>query len=344
MKTNPFGLNIGTNTIKAVWLGVEGNGYILRAAYKTPAPPRGLLSESPVDEEDMVQALRKVISDAKISTPYVNIALPENRVYTRVIEMPVLSDKELASAIYWEAEQQIPVPLQSVTIDWTVLKRPKPGQDLKMTVLLVGAASKLIEKYQKILLGAGLLINSVETEVLSTIRAIVHSDVFPPSLIVNIGAGSSSLAIVKEGIMIFTYTIPIGGVAITRAIATDFGFDMNQADEYKKAYGVSESALEGKIAKATEPILLSILTEVKKAVTFYNERFRGESSISQILLAGGSAKLPGIDSFFAQNSNIETAVANPWSILKNIDTVPKEIVDDGVDYTIAIGLAMRDYE
>ncbi|OGH18472.1 MAG: hypothetical protein A2770_02595 [Candidatus Levybacteria bacterium RIFCSPHIGHO2_01_FULL_38_12] len=345
MKTIPFGLDIGANTIKAVWLGVEKDGYVLRSAFTTSSPSRGMLSESPIDEDEMVKTIRKTITEGKITTPYVNIALPESQVYTRVIEMPVLSDKELASAIYWEAEQQIPVPLQSVTLDWTVLKRGEKGQQVgKMVVLLVGASTKLIEKYQKILTSAGLIINSIEAEVLSVIRALVTAGKFPSSLILNIGALSTSLAIVKDGIMIFTYTIPIGGMAVSRAIATDFGFDLSQADEYKKAYGVSETALGGKIGKATAPILVSILTEVKKAVTFYNEKFKNESSIRQILLSGGSARLPDIDTFFARNSGIETVVVSPWSMLKNKEGIPKEVIDRGSDYAVAIGLAMRDYE
>lgn len=345
MKTIPFGLDIGATSIKAVWLGLEKDGYVLKSAFTASSPQRGMLSESPLDEDEMIKTIKKTITEGKITTPYVNIALPESQVYTRVIEMPVLSDKELASAIYWEAEQQIPVPLQSITLDWTVLKRPEKGQlQGKMIVLLVGASTKLIEKYQKILTSSGLIINSIEAEVLSVIRSLVSTEKFPPSLILNIGALSTSLAIIKDGIMIFTYTIPIGGTAVSRAIATDFGFDLAQAEEYKKAYGVSESALGGKIGKATAPILVSILTEVKKAVSFYNEKFKNESSIQQILLSGGSAKLPDIDTFFARNSGIETAVAAPWTVLKNNTGIPKEITDHGSDYVVAIGLAMRDYE
>ena len=70
-----------------------------------------MMSESPLDEEEMAQAIAKAVKDAGVDTKLLNIALPENQVYTKVLDMPVLSDRELASAIYWEAEQYIPVPL-----------------------------------------------------------------------------------------------------------------------------------------------------------------------------------------------------------------------------------------
>lgn len=345
MKIIPFGLDIGASTIKMVWLSQEKNGYVFKTAHTVASPARGILSESPVDQDEMITTIKKALNESKITNPYVNVALPESQVYTRVIEMPVLSDKELASAIYWEAEQQIPVPLETVTLDWTVLKRPqKKEPSSRMTVLLVGATTRLIEKYQKVLSGAGLTISAVETEVLSVLRALVVGENFPTSLLLNIGAISTSLAIVKDGVMIFTYTIPIGGMAISRAIATDFGFSLLQADEYKKVYGVSESALGGKIGRATEPILMSVLSEVKKAITFYSEKYNSDFTIAQILLSGGSARLPGIDIFFASNSGIETAIANPWTGIINRDQLPKEVIESSSDFAVAIGLAMREYE
>lgn len=345
MKAKPFGLDIGGNSMKLVWLGEDKNGYLLKSAISEPTPPKGVLSESPFDQEEMALAVKKTASDGKITTPYVNIALPENQVYTRVVEMPVLSDRELASAIYWEAEQQIPVPLSAITLDWNVLKRSLPNEvNGKMIVLLVGASTLLIEKYQNILSLAGFTINAIETEVLSVIRALVVSDTFPPSLVLNIGAISTSLAIVKDGTIIFTYTIPLGGIAISRAIASYFGFSMVQADEYKKVYGISQDVLGGKIGKATEPILSSILGEVKKAITFYTGKYKNDAPIEQILLSGGTAKLAGIDLFFANRAGIETAVATPWNVLSTGQNIPKNVLANGADYTVAIGLAMRDYE
>ena len=130
MKNKSFGLDIGATTIKAVWLSWQNNGFLFKSASTLPAPIKGILSESPLDQDEMAKAIRKlVIESAKITTPYVNVSLPENQVYTRIIEMPVLSDKELSSAIYWEAEQHIPVPLTTVTLDWRVLKRPENQKD-----------------------------------------------------------------------------------------------------------------------------------------------------------------------------------------------------------------------
>ncbi|MEK7551585.1 MAG: type IV pilus assembly protein PilM [Patescibacteria group bacterium] len=344
MNKKGFGLDIGATSLKLVWLDKQKSGFLLKSALISPIPSKGMLSESLLDEEEMAQALRKAADTANVNTKKVNIALPENQVYTKVLEMPILSDREIASAIYWEAEQYIPVPLTNIKLVWNVLKRPeKPGPEEKMQVLMVGAPSMLINKYQKIISMAGLEINSMETEILATLRSLVLDENFPTSLVVNIGAISTSFAIVRKGIMVFTYSMSVGGAAINRAIATDFSLSPQQAEEYKRVYGVSGKSLGGKIGKSTEPILNAILTEIKKSIAYYGQKYKDDNSIRQIILSGGTAKLPGIEIFFASNSGIETAIANPWKILSS-QQIPKEILQNSSDYPIAVGLAMRDYE
>jgi type IV pilus assembly protein PilM len=344
MNKDSFGLDIGLTTIKVVWLEKQKDGYLLKSAFTIPSPARGIMSESPLDEEEMAKTVQKAVVQANIETKSVNVALPENQVYTKVLEMPILSERELSSAIYWEAERHIPVPLSSITLAWTITRKPENTTvNEKMEVLMVGAPTVLINKYQKIFTMAGFEINSMETEILSTARSLVLGEAFPTTLIINIGAATTSIAIIRNNVMVFTYTMAIGGAAINRAIATDLTLTPEQAEEYKKAYGISDETLGGKIGKATEPILSSILTEIKKAIAFYNQKYGSSDSIRQILLAGGTAKLPGIEVYFAQNSGIETVTANPWKVLSP-QQVPKDILDNAPDYTVAVGLAMKDYE
>ena len=336
-----IGLDIGMTKIKAISLSRVNNAFVLNSFQVMDTPLKGMLSESPLDEQEMAQALKKAVEGLKVNSKSVNIALSDNQVYTKVIEMPTLSDKELSLAIYWEAERHIPVALSTISLVWSVLRRPSNSSaNEKMQVLMVGAPTTLINKYQKVLQMAGLSINSIETETLAIVRALAPNNL-PPTIIVSIGAINTSLAIIKDGILVLTYSIQTGGNAITRSIEVDFGLTPSQSEEYKKTYGFSKVGAGQKVGKSTEPILSSILLEIKKALAFYSQKYKDNAIIQQILLSGGTAKLPGIDLFFAENLGIETVVANPWKILAN-QQVPLEIQNGTADYTIALGLAMRD--
>jgi type IV pilus assembly protein PilM len=335
-----IGLDIGLTKIKAVSLSKQNNAFVLNNFSIMPSPPKGMLSEALTDHEVMAQTLKKTVDSMKIDSKNVNIALSDSQVYTKVIEMPVLSDKELSLAIYWEAERHIPVALSTVSLVWSVLKRPvSSSTDEKMQVLMVGAPIKLIDKYQKVLEMAGLNLNSIETETLAIVRALVIPSL-PPTIIVSMGAISTSLAIIRDGILVLSYSIPVGGNAISRSIEADFGLTSSQSEEYKKTYGFSKEGAGQKISKSTEPILASILLEIRKALAFYSQKYKNDSIIQQILLSGGSARLSGIDLYFAENLSIETVIANPWRILGG-KPLPPEILNSTSDFTIALGLAMK---
>lgn len=336
-----IGLDIGLTKIKAVSLSRQNNGFVLDAFNIMSSPPKGMLSEASSDEQEMAQTIKKTVDGLKINNKNVNIALSDNQVYTKVIEMPILSDKELSLAIYWEAERHIPVALSTITLVWNVLKRPlNSSLGEKMQVLMVGAPTNLINKYQKILQMASLSLNSIETETLAIVRALVTPNL-PPTIIVSIGAINTSLAIIRDGILVLTYSIQTGGNAISRSIEADFGLTPSQSEEYKKTYGYSKTGVGQKVGKSTEPILASILLEIKKALAFYSQKYKDDSVVQQILLSGGTARLPGINMFFAENLGIETTVANPWKILGD-KPLPPEILNSTSDLTIALGLAMRD--
>ncbi|MBI4089398.1 MAG: type IV pilus assembly protein PilM [Candidatus Levybacteria bacterium] len=335
-----IGLDIGLIKIKAVSLSKQNNGFILDAFQVMSTPSKGMLSESPLDEAEMAQSLKKTVENLKVNSKNVNIALADSQVYTKVIEMPVLSDKELSLAIYWEAERHIPVTLSEITLVWNVLKRPlKSTSEEQMQILMVGAPTTLVNKYQKILQMAGLNLNSIETETLAIVRALVSSSL-PPTIIVSIGAVNTSLAIIKDGVLVLTYSIQVGGNAISRAIETDFGLTLSQSEEYKKIYGFSKEGVGKQIGKSEEPILATILLEIKKALAFYSQKYKDDSRVQQILLSGETARLPGINLFFAEKLGIETVVVNPWKIITN-QKLPAELLSNTTDYTIALGLAMR---
>jgi type IV pilus assembly protein PilM len=230
-----------------------------------------------------------------------------------------------------------------MTLDHVILKNVRNDLTERMLVLLVAAPTSLLERYQKVMEMAGIHVASMETDILSIVRSSLSRKATETVFIVHIGALNTSFAIVQEGVIIFTYTIPIGSLAIDRAIASDFGFSLAQAEEYKKTYGIADQNLSGKIGKAIDPILSNIVLETKKALAFYKERYHAQYPINQILLSGSTVTLPGLTTFFAEQSGIETVIANPFE-LRHVADVPSEIAANAAEFGIAAGLALKEYE
>jgi type IV pilus assembly protein PilM len=334
------GLDIGSHSIKLIELAREGDHIALTAAGSMPTPPKATTSALHADLEAVAVAVKQLVKDTGTKSRDVNIALPESKVFTRVIEVPQLSSQELTSAIKWEAEQYIPLPLDQVNVDFTVLRDSKATGTNKMEVLLVAAPKALMDKYLSILEMAGLTAVGAETEIIATSRAVARSlPNVKNVMVVSLGAQTTDIAIIRDGILIFTRSVSAGGEALTRSVSQAFDFNLTQAEEYKRTYGLQKDKLEGKIVNASKPIMDTIVNEMKHATAFYQEKYK-DQHIETIMLSGGTARLPGMVIYLAESMNLEVQLANPWvGILR--DSRFNILNNEGPNFCIAVGLALR---
>lgn len=335
-----FGLDIGLYSIKLVQAEKKGSVFHLGGygEVRTPAP---ISSEAEKDKLLIAEAIKKLVTDTKVSKKNVAIALSEADVFSQVIELPYLSGPELASAIKYEAEQYIPVTLEEVKLEYLVLKSPDKGSTTeKMEVLLVGAKKLALERMVKVIEQAGLIPVSVETEALSLVRVLTYN-IKPTVFILDLGYRSTDMVIIHKGALKLVRTLNIGGEAITRAISKAFNMDVNQSEQYKVSYGLNTQQLEGKVAKAILPAVSAIIDEVKRGLTFFSRK-EPETKVSSVILSGGGAEMPGLSSYIAKSLNLETSVADPFWIF-NRDERQKKIIGRP-RFSIAVGLAMRQNE
>lgn len=341
MKGKTFGLDIGTTSIKAVWLGKRGNQITLESVVSAPSVTKGFIAESNLDKKLFADTLKGILKSASITITSCIVSVPESQVYSRVIEMPELSSQELQAALRFEMEQQIPLPLDQVKTASEILDHTEKDGKRMMNVLIVAAPIGIIDKYDRVLTASGLIPRAVETEIIS-----VHRSLQPllnkesADVIVHLGGSTTDIAVTRNGIVNMILSIPLGGIAVTRAIAVDFGIDPTQAENFKRAYGLSQNVFEGKIGRSLEPVLQSIIGDIRKAILAFKEK-NNNATIGQIILSGGSALLPGLHIFFTNVLGIQVVVGNCWES-NGINNVPQEVAEDAPSYNVVVGLALRD--
>jgi type IV pilus assembly protein PilM len=335
-----LGIDVGSHSIKVIEIGSDKNGSVLLAGGIILTPPKVLGSGAVSDLETLASSIRKLIHDAGIKTKSVHVALPEAQVFTRVIEVPQLSHQELTSAIKWEAEQYIPLPLDQVIMDFSILREAKDTGTNTMQVLLVAAPKVLVDKYINFLEIAGLGVVSIETEIISACRALSRSvATVKTAMVVSLGAQTTDLAILRGGVITFTRSISAGGESLSRALVQGLGFHQNQAEEFKKTYGLDRRHLEGKIVEAVRPIMDTIVSEIKRAVAFYQEKYHNER-VDEVILSGGTARLPGMVVYMAEQIGIEAQLANPWVGIR-MDPRFAALQNEGAVFSVAVGLALK---
>ena len=336
-----IGLDVGSQLIKLVQLSPDAGDKYRLVGYGSALTPReGNLVEI---ESSKVETIKKLIKDSKVTSRQAVISLPESQVFTRVIELPIMPEDELAQSIHWQAEQYIPVPLSDVVLKHQVLtnENDEEGKEKMMKVLLVAAPTSLLNSYVNLMGQVGLEVLAIETEILAVARALVGTDVFSPtSLIVHLGAETTTLSVLARGDLALTQSISTGGLAITRAVSSSLGIDFAKADEYKKSYGLDNTKVEGKVVEAIKPIVEMILSEVKRSLTFYDSR-DSQNNVKRVVLSGGTALLPALVSYFTSSLSVEVQVGNPFLAVNLADKQKAEIGDSATLYSAAVGLALK---
>ena len=341
--TDHFGLDLGVSEAKIVYLNQSGSGYKLVTFGAVKLPVGVAFSGENLDLEETANFLKKTLKDLGISTKKVAMSISESQVYTRVIETPCVSDSELESAISWEAEQYVPIPLSDVLLRHVVLSKPTeetPGA--KMDVLLVAAPNTVIEKYLKLAKLTGLEIIGIETEILAVSRALVGNDPYSPtSIVISFGGTTTDLSVVKKGNLSFVRSLATGGDAVTRAIVADLKLDAYQAEEYKRTYGLDPTKLEGRVNASIAPIMDIIIAEVKRAIAYYQSK-KPDDPIKRAVLVGGMAKMPGLVNYLGQALSLEVQMGDPFANLQKNEKQVSELGDNLPIFAAAVGLALKE--
>ncbi|MBW8861060.1 MAG: type IV pilus assembly protein PilM, partial [Acidobacteria bacterium] len=151
-----MGLDIGSSTVKAVELKPAGKGWKVVAFGIQPVPPDSIVDGAIIDGAAVADAIRRVFENKQFKTKEVAASLSGNAVIVKKINLPVMTEAELAESIYWEAEQYIPFDIQDVNIDYQILDAGTGGESGgTMDVLLVAAKKEKIADYTGVISQAG---------------------------------------------------------------------------------------------------------------------------------------------------------------------------------------------
>lgn len=334
-----LGIDLGRGSIKLVELKDEkGKPRLVTYAYAEKGFDF-VKSDSRSDMESAAYLLKELLQKSKADTTQVIASLPGFSVFSSVINLPSMPEKDLISAIHWEAKKFIPMPIEEVVLDWKTLKTfEDKREETNLKILLTAAPRNLVKKYLEIFRIAGLELLSLETESFALSRSLVGND---PStiMICNLGAKVSDAVIVEKGIPVLNRSFNLGGETITNAIASNLNIDYKRAEQFKMDIGLGSSA-DGVIPKVIEEVLTSVIDEIDYTIDLYHNQSHGK--IEKIILTGGSAFLPNLASYFSKVTNLTTIVGNPWSkIVYPLELEP--ILEElGPRFSVSLGLALRE--
>jgi type IV pilus assembly protein PilM len=336
-----LGIDIGDSSLKMVELKKK-NRQIFLSNYAFSENVSEINFMKVDDINYLARAVTKVRAEAGITARRVTASLPTFSVFSSIINVNSVDKKGLAAAVNEEAKKVIPLPLEEMTLDWKTVPDADGQTPAKggMRVFLTGSPKKLVRKYIDIFKSSKLDLVSLETETFSLVRSLLGDDK-ATVMIVEIGANSTDLSIIKESIPVLNRSLAVCAATVTKALAEKLGFSYAQAEQFKLDLSLSLSAdsheeLPQLIAKTIEPIV----TEMQYMLDFFHSQNSGK--VEKVVLSGGGAMLLNLADYLSGRLNLKVIVGDPWNRVHYPAELKPVLSEVGPRLAVAIGLAMRE--
>jgi type IV pilus assembly protein PilM len=356
-----IGVDIGTSSIKIVELSKEAGRFKLEnyglfelesidEAVKISNQAPG---DKPVQlsDKDLAWSISEILKRAKIKTREAIASVPSFSTFATVITMPYLSAEDVAKAIPFEARKYIPLPLNEVVLDWSIINIAQEKTDLPseanrlpqtkpplVEVFLVAVPKDETIRYQAIMKNAGLNLRALELENSALIRALVGNDLSPVAII-NIGGRSTSIMIAEGGFERISHNYEVGGFEITKSIARSLNVSLRRAEELKRSLGVGTDD-SNVIHEAMSSLIDMMVFETKKTIHSYEDQRK--TKIVKVLLVGGLAKMPNFINYFGEKLGLPISIGNPLARVVVPPALAPLQTEISSNFAISIGLAMRE--
>lgn len=340
------GIDFSASTVKLLELGKKGDTYCVESYAVEPLPPEAMNETDIKDVEAVGQAIANVVARSGTSLKFGAVAIQNSAVITKVIQMSAdLKENELMTQIFSEADRYIPYPLEEVNLDFKVLG-PHAKNPSLVDVLLVGTKTDNVNARVEALALGGLTAKVVDAEAYVLERAFeIIKQHLPEEVadktvaMIDIGSTVMTLCVLHDGQSVYMRDQNFGGKQLIEEIQHHYNLSMEEAMVAHK---------EGKLPPTYEteilqPFRFVAVQQVSRALQFFFSS-SSFSEISAVVLAGGTAALPGLAQLIQEQLGLPTIIANPCEKMQIGSRVNAQMVQEtGSALLLCCGLAMRSF-
>ncbi len=341
-KTKLVGLDIGSRTIKAAEAVEAKGGWALKSFGSVDLAP-GAIEEGVVKDPQMVaDAIRELFRIYNIKQSNVAISIGGYSVIVKNITVQNMPEEQLYESIHFEAEQYIPFDISDVNLDFHILGETEHNPN-QMNVLLVAAKKEMINDYVNVIdmVGLRLCIIDIDAFALQNIYDVNYADADHNVALIDIGAGKTSLNILKGHVSVFMRDVSLGCNQINRKISQMANCSMAEAEDLKLSSNPDKISAED-LKQIESSVVSDWCNEIRRALDFFYST-NPDDTIKQIVLSGGGANIKEFRELLAIQTSAEVALINPFQVFNTQKYSLDNAFLDNIapQAAIAMGLAVR---
>jgi type IV pilus assembly protein PilM len=331
LKTKSFlAIDFGAGSLKLAEFEVnESGGLRLKQYGLKPLGAEGALDSK--REATVRKALEEVIAEKGIKVRNVNVCARGFDVFSKFVKLPAVEPGKVQQIIQYEAQQNVPFPLQEVVWDYQILGTTAGGE---LEVLLVAIKSDIIESLFKMVDGQGLRLNLADASPAALCNAFRYNygDIQECSMLLDIGAKTSNVLFFEKG-KVFSRSISLGANSITQDFVNESKLGWPQAEQFKiaegfvslgGAYEEPENPRQAALSKIARQFMTRLHIQVNQTMQFYRGQ-QGGSLPQRVYLSGGASIMTYTAQFFAEKLNLPVEYFNPF---RNVEIDPSVNIED----------------
>ncbi len=282
----------------------------------------------------VLQTLKEILGQGvrgEFEADVINVCAPGFQVFSKFVKLPATDPGKVSQIIQYEAQQNVPFPLEEVVWDYQILGTTPNGE---LEVLLVAIKNEVVESLFRIGEQAGLEMHLVDVSSAALCNAyrFNYGDAEECVMLLDIGARSSNLLFFESG-RVYSRSINIGANSITQDFANEVKMTWDDAEKMKieagfaslgGAYEEPSNPHQALISKIARQVMTRLHIQMNQTIQFYRGQ-QGGSAPTKLYLAGGASLLPYTAQFFAEKLNLSVDYFNPF---RNIQIDPEISLED----------------
>lgn len=325
MAANFFCVDFSETTIKIADVNNHNNILDAISLGFADSEPAYFTTDSEKNINNQKDILTKLIDKLKIVKKNVGIIIPDTYTYSQILEMPKLNEKELISAIKYQADQLIPMPIEKVNIDIEIIREDE--KEKKLMVLMVAAPKTLIEKVQNTVESVGLIPEFIENELSSTSRLMTYlmsnqagKQLNNNFILLNFNLHSSSLYFYNSHFNVISqiYNFNIGLDLFLREIQVNLNIDNKKSLDVLSKYELSHDT-SYPIEKIIEPVIKEFNYELIRFVNLVYQKY--QLAVNSFYLFNDCVKFPALSKIIEKQFNAPTSMINTYNNFKKSNLV-----------------------
>ena len=277
MSDTTFAVDIGEKYTRIADVVIKNKKVVISSLSEELTVSNYFADESEKIIELQAEVMTKMTHDSKISKKNVHVVIPDSFCFAQVMEFARLNQKELLSAVRYQADQFIPLPIEEVVLDIEVVRENSVTK--KNTILVVASPKKLVERIEKTIETAGFIPDSLESQLSAVTRffsdVTVYADPHPSLyLVINFDFSTTSIYLLSMpgGILLELRIVKTGYDLFIKELKFNLELQDNKASEVLESVGFEKNGTYD-LASFAGPLLRDLINEMQKFIFISKDKY-----------------------------------------------------------------------